>query len=110
MHKLPFKLDLENKEVLKALNKANNKLGELTGIVKTMPNPNVILNAVTLGEAKESSEIENIVTTFDEIYREIALKENNPASKEVVNYRQEMMYIMFIIRRYIVMVVNLTQY
>lgn len=91
MHKLPFKLDLENKEVLKALNKANNKLGELNGIVKTMPNPNVILNAVTLGEAKESSEIENIVTTFDEIYREIALKENNPTSKEVVNYRQAML-------------------
>ena len=91
MHKLPYNLDLENKEILKALNKANNKLGELNGIVKTLPNPNVILNAVTLGEAKESSEIENIVTTFDEIYREIVLKENNLASKEVVNYRQAML-------------------
>lgn len=88
MHKLPFDLDLENKEILKALNKANNKLGELNGIVNTMPNPNVILNAITLGEAKESSEIENIVTTFDEIYREIALRKNNLVSKEVVNYRQ----------------------
>jgi len=88
MHKLPFNLDLENKEILKALNKANTKLGELNGIVKTIQNPNVILNAVILGEAKESSEIENIVTTFDEVYREIVLKENNLASKEVVNYRQ----------------------
>lgn len=88
MNKLPFNLDLENKEILKALNKANNKLGELNGIIKTMPNPNVLLNAIALGEAKESSEIENIVTTFDEIYREIVLKENNLSSKEVVNYRQ----------------------
>lgn len=88
MHKLPYNLDLEDKEILKALNKANNKLGELNGMVKTLANPNVILNAITLGEAKESSEIENIVTTFDEIFREIVLRENNIASKEVVNYRQ----------------------
>ena len=45
MHKLPYNLDLENKEILKALNKANNKLGELNVIVKTLPNPNVILYA-----------------------------------------------------------------
>jgi len=92
MNKLPFNLDLENKEILKRLNIANNKLGELNGIIKTMPNPNVLLNAVTLGEAKESSEIENIVTTFDEIYREIALKENNLSSREVVNYRQAILH------------------
>lgn len=88
MHKLPFNKNLEIVEILKALNKANVKLGELNGIVKSIPNSNVILNAITLGEAKESSEIENIVTTYDEIYREIVLKEDNPSSKEVVNYRR----------------------
>lgn len=56
-----------------------------------MPNPKNILNAVILGEAKESSEIENIVTTFDEV-KEIALKNQNLSSKEVVNYRQAILY------------------
>ena len=88
MHKLPFNINIESKEILKALNSANSKLGELNGIAKTIPNPNVLLNAITLAEARESSEIENIVTTFDEIYREIALNENNRDSKEVLNYRQ----------------------
>lgn len=41
-----------------------------------------------MGEAKESGEIENIVTTFDEIFKEITLKTNNANSKEVVGYRQ----------------------
>ena len=88
MHKLPFDYNYDDIDILKALNSANNKLGELNGMIYLLPNPNIILNAVILGEAKESSEIENIVTTFDEIFKEIALKVNNTASKEVVNYRQ----------------------
>lgn len=88
MRKLPFNYNYDDPEILKALISANNKLGELNGFIKFLPNPNVILNAVILGEAKESSEIENIVTTFDEIYKEITLKQNNIASKEVLNYRQ----------------------
>ena len=48
MHKLPYNLDLENKEILKALNKANNKLGELNGIVKTLPNPLIFLYFLNL--------------------------------------------------------------
>lgn len=92
MHNLPFKYNYDDIEILKALNVANNKLGELNGVIKVMPNPNIILNAIILGEAKESSEIENIVTTFDEIYKEIALKNQNPASKEVVNYRKAVLY------------------
>ena len=56
-----------------------------------MPNPYVIFNAITLGEAKESSEIENIVTTFDEIFKEMSYSKTNPASKEVLNYRQAML-------------------
>ena len=85
MHKLPFEYNYDDIDILKALNKANSKLGELNGIINTMPNPKIILNAVILGEAKESSEIENIVTTFDDVYKEIALKKQNLSSKEVVN-------------------------
>lgn len=53
--------------------------------------PYIIFNAITLGEAKESSEIENIVTTFDEIFKEMSYSKTNPASKEVLNYRQAML-------------------
>lgn len=88
MHKLPFELNLDDIDILKALSNANNKIGELNGLVKALPNPNIILNAVILGEAKESSEIENIVTTYDRIFKEITLKTNDVSSKEVVNYRQ----------------------
>ncbi|MDE5547049.1 MAG: Fic family protein [Anaeroplasmataceae bacterium] len=88
---MPFEYNYNDIDILKALSQANNKIGELNGLVNLMPNPNIILNAVILGEAKESSEIENIVTTFDEIFKEITLKENNLASKEVVNYRQALL-------------------
>ncbi len=92
MHNLPIDFNYDDVDILKALNKANGKLGELNGIINTMPNPNIILNAVILGEAKESSEIENIVTTFDELFKEITLKNQNDASKEVVNYRQAVLF------------------
>lgn len=92
MHKLPFDLNLDDIDILKALSNANNKIGELNGLVKALPNPNIILNAVILGEAKESSEIENIVTTYDRIFKEITLKTKDASSKEVVNYRQAILH------------------
>jgi len=89
MTKLPFTYNFDDIEILKALSIANYRIGELNGILRLLPNPNVILNAITIGEAKESSEIENIVTTFDEIFKEIVLDENsNTPAKEVVNYRK----------------------
>ena len=88
MFNLPINVNYDDLVILKALIKADSKLSELNGIIRLLPNPNIILNAAILGEAKESSEIENIVTTFDEIFKEITLKTNNPASKEVLNYRQ----------------------
>ena len=75
MHKLPFDLNLDDIDILKALSNANNKIGELNGLVKALPNQNIILNAVILGEAKESSEIENIVTTYDRIFKEITYRQ-----------------------------------
>ena len=92
MHNLPVIFNFDDVSILKALNSANSKLGELNGLIKAMPNPRIILNAVILGEAKESSEIENIVTTFDEIFRELVLKEDNYAGKEILNYRQAVLY------------------
>ncbi|MDD3842207.1 MAG: Fic/DOC family N-terminal domain-containing protein [Candidatus Izemoplasmatales bacterium] len=92
MTKLPFQVDLDQIDILKALNIANNRIGELNGVLRLLPNPQIILNAITLGEAKESSEIENIVTTFDEIFREITLIEVTTSAKEVVNYRTAMLH------------------
>ena len=72
MTKLPYNFNFDDIALLKALNKANHTLGRLNGAINLLPNPYIIFNAITLGEAKESSEIENIVTTFDEIFKEMS--------------------------------------
>ena len=93
MNNLPFEYNYDDIDILKSLSKANNRIGELNGLLRLLPNPKVILNAITIGEAKESSEIENIVTTYDEIFKEIALNETMPsAAKEVVNYRKAILH------------------
>ncbi len=72
---LPLKYDLETKAVLKQLNLSNKKLAELKGVAQTIPNENILINTLTLQEAKDSSEVENIVTTNDDLYRaELDLK------------------------------------
>lgn len=88
---LPLKYDLETKAVLKQLNLSNKKLAELKGVAQTIPNENILINTLTLQEAKDSSEVENIVTTNDDLYRaELDLKHTiiNASTKEVLNYRQ----------------------
>ncbi len=87
MNKLPLDFDIETKKILIQLNKANSKIGELKGITSTLTNPKILLNVVTLGEAKDSSEIENIVTTYDDLYKEITKHSINPSAKEVLRYR-----------------------
>jgi Fic family protein len=89
MYKLPLKIDIETKEVLKSAIRANSCLAELRATLNQLPNPRIILNAITLIEAKESSEIENIITTFDDLYKELTLKDTMyPSAKEVLNYRK----------------------
>lgn len=88
MYKLPLNVDLNQIEILKALSDANNKIGELKGMIRLLPNPRILLNAITLGEAKDSSEIENIITTYDELYKEMTSDLiNSRAAKEVISYR-----------------------
>ena len=85
---LPPHGDLETKRVLKRLAAAHRALAELKGFADTMPNKNILINAVTVNEAKDSSEIENIITTHDELFKAMSqINYNNPAAKEVVNYR-----------------------
>jgi Fic family protein len=68
-------------------------LAELKGFSETIPNKNILINSVLINEAKDSSEIENIITTHDELFKAMS-KENykNPAAKEVVNYRKALWY------------------
>jgi len=88
---LPPNKEIETPAVLKQLVKSHRHLAELKGIAKTIPNEHILINTLTLQEAKASSEIENIVTTHDELYKEnIFIETKNPASKEVMNYNQSL--------------------
>ncbi len=73
---------------LEQLTLSSRALAELKGYSNTIPNMHILINAVTINEAKDSSAIENIVTTHDDIYKvltESGYKEEN--AKEVVDYR-----------------------
>ena len=86
---LPYKnVDLKTKRILEQLTISSRALAELKGYANTIPNMHILINAVTINEAKDSSAIENIVTTHDDIYKvltESGYKEQN--AKEVVDYR-----------------------
>lgn len=88
---LPLPYDLETKEVLKQVNRANRKLAELKGVAQTIPNERILISSLTLQEAKDSSAVENIVTTQDDLYRaglDFGYQFVNPATKEVLFYRE----------------------
>jgi len=88
LKKLPIKQDIETKKVLKKLASTHRALAELKGIVSSIPNENILINTLGLQEAKDSSAIENIITTHDDIFKaELNLdgfKSLN--AKEVQNY------------------------
>lgn len=85
---LPPDAELETRSVLRKLASAHRYLAELKGKVATIPNESILINTLTLQEAKNSSEIENIVTTHDALYKNTLFREhaNNPAAKEVNDY------------------------
>ena len=88
LKKLPLNKDIESKKVLKKLASAHRALAELKGIISSIPNENILINTLGLQEAKDSSAIENIITTHDDIFKaELNLdgfKSLN--AKEVQNY------------------------
>lgn len=88
---LPLPFDLETKDVLRQANKANRKLAELKGVAQTIPNERILISSLTLQEAKDSSAVENIVTTQDDLYRaglDSGLTMVGAATKEVLFYRE----------------------
>jgi len=85
---LPPNVDLETKMVLKQLARANRALAELKGYADTIPNKHILINAVMINEAKDSSAIENIITTHDDLYKAMSDASGaSSAAKEVVSYR-----------------------
>ena len=76
--------------ILKRLASSSRALAELKGIAASIPNQGILINTLGLQEAKDSSEIENIVTTHDELFKDDVLPEAfaNPAAKELLRYRQ----------------------
>lgn len=90
---LPLPLDVETKAVLKQVNAANRQLAELKGIALTIPNETILINTLVLQEALDSSAVENIVTTSDDLYKaDLNIKGHisNVATKEVLLYREAM--------------------
>lgn len=87
LQKLPPKTNLETVKILKQLSKSNRALAELKGVSNTIPNSNILINTLVLQEAKDSSEIENIITTHDDLYKsDINIEAVNSAAKEVKFY------------------------
>ena len=88
LENLPLPVELETTKVLKALPAAHAALAELKGIASTIPNQNILINTLGLQEAKDSSAIENIITTHDDLYKSglnlDAFK--SLGAKEVQNY------------------------
>lgn len=95
LEKLPPPTEkVETIKILRQATKSAAALAELKGIAKTIPNQAMLINAIVLQEAKGSSEIENIITTQDELYKAItsATSTVSAETKEVVNYRTSVFY------------------
>jgi Fic family protein len=88
LKELPLTIDIETKAVLKSLPSAHAALAELKGIATTIPNQNILINTLGLQEAKDSSAIENIITTHDDLFKsEINIDfAKSAGAKEVQNY------------------------
>src|SRR3954471_11449593 len=80
----------ETPPILKKLAAASRHLAELKGVASSIPHQGIPIDTLGMQEAKDSSAIENIVTTHDELFKDDALPEvaTNPAAKEVLRYRQ----------------------
>lgn len=87
---LPLQIDFETKAVLKKLAKAHKSLAEFKGVMSSIPNQNILLETLTLREAKESSAIENIISTFAEVYQSSVFSNlfTSPEAKEVHLYAE----------------------
>lgn len=89
----PVGLD-ETRAILKKLNSAHRHLALLNGMAKTIPNQSILIDTLSLQEAKDSSAIENIITTHDELYKAQLFQKTfqSAAAKEVNSYADALKY------------------
>ena len=83
---LPSQVSLEVKAIWQPLAEAHRYLAELKGLCESLPNSAILLDTLSIQEAKDSSEIENIITTHDELYAFDQNSLSSAATKEVQNY------------------------
>ena len=90
--KLPLQKNPETQKVLKKAIQANRALAKLNGVAQIIPNSQILINSLALREAKDSSGIENIITTHDELFRAgIDINSVTNETKEVEHYRQALL-------------------
>jgi len=90
--KLPLTQNIETLKILKKTISANRALAKLNGIAKIIPNSAILINSLVLQEAKDSSEIENIITTHDELYKaSVDVANITKEIKEVQNYHKALL-------------------
>ncbi|MBC7416573.1 MAG: Fic family protein [Pedobacter sp.] len=87
---LPPKADIETKKILRKTISAGRALARLNGTLLNLPNPTLFLDTIYLQEAKASSEVENILTTNDELYKYLVAdrKIEDSATNEVLSYKE----------------------
>src|SRR5690606_1909882 len=87
---LPPKTEIETKNILRKTISAGRALAQLNGTLLNLPNPTLFLDTIYLQEAKASSEVENIITTNDELYKSFVAdkKVENLSTKEVLSYKE----------------------
>jgi len=83
---IPDHQSLEVKAIWQSLAEAHRHLAELKGLCESLPNSAILLDTLSIQEAKDSSEIENIITTHDELYAYEQSSSSSAAAKEVQNY------------------------
>ncbi len=89
---LPPPVELETKAVLKQCIRARAALAELKQAAELIPNPGMLINTLPLLEAQASSEIENIVTTADQLFRHLQVEgQADPATREALRYREALL-------------------
>ena len=87
---LPVAGEIETKKVLRKAAQAHKALAELKGVITSIPNENILMETLALREARESSAIENVISTFAEVYQSSLLMRQfaSPAAKEVHQYAE----------------------
>ncbi len=85
---LRIKSDVETKAIMRKTASAHKSLAELKGVITSIPNQNILIETLTLREARESAAVENIISTFAEVYQSnlFANQFASPAAKEVLLY------------------------